>query len=67
MCNIALAFMSIPVMTFSMTKAGDYIDRNVGAVNRRVAYEDQADQGKSLDLSRAPPEQVRERGFTSIR
>ena len=26
MCNIALAFMSIPVMTFSVNKAGDYID-----------------------------------------
>ena len=30
MCNVALAFMSIPVMTFSINKAGDYIDRNVG-------------------------------------
>src|SRR5205085_3214183 len=32
MCNVALAFMSIPVMTFSIAKAGDYIDRSVGMV-----------------------------------
>jgi nucleoid DNA-binding protein len=54
MCNIALAFMSIPVMTFSMNKAGDYIDRNVGAVTGELPTRIRLIKEESLDLSRAP-------------
>jgi nucleoid DNA-binding protein len=54
MCNIALAFMSIPVMTFSMNKAGDYIDRNVGAVTSELPTRIRLIKEESLDLSRAP-------------
>jgi nucleoid DNA-binding protein len=54
MCNVALAFMSIPVMTFSMNKAGDYIDRNVGAVTSETAARIRAIKEESLDLSRSP-------------
>jgi nucleoid DNA-binding protein len=54
MCNVALAFMSIPVMTFSMNKAGDYIDRNVGAVTSETASRIRTIKEESLDLSRSP-------------
>jgi nucleoid DNA-binding protein len=54
MCNIALAFMSIPVMTFSINKAGDYIDRSVGAVTGEMAARIRSIKEESLDLSRAP-------------
>jgi nucleoid DNA-binding protein len=54
MCNIALAFMSIPVMTFSMNKAGDYIDSNVGAVTGELPTRIRLIKEESLDLSRAP-------------
>jgi nucleoid DNA-binding protein len=54
MCNIALAFMSIPVMTFSMNKAGDYIDRNVGSVTGELPTRIRLIKEESLDLSRAP-------------
>jgi nucleoid DNA-binding protein len=54
MCNVALAFMSIPVMTFSINKAGDYIDRSVGAVTGEIATRIRTLKEESLDLSRAP-------------
>jgi nucleoid DNA-binding protein len=54
MCNVALAFMSIPVMTFSIDKAGDYIDRNVGAVTGETASRIRTVKEDSLDLSRPP-------------
>jgi nucleoid DNA-binding protein len=54
MCNVALAFMSIPVMTFSTNKAGDYIDRNVGNVTGELPTRIRLIKEESLDLSRAP-------------
>jgi nucleoid DNA-binding protein len=54
MCNVALAFMSIPVMTFSIAKAGDYIDRSVGQVTGEVATRIRTIKEESLDLSSAP-------------
>ena len=54
MCNVALAFMSIPVMTYSMNKAGDYIDRNVGNVTGELPTRIRLIKEESLDLSAAP-------------
>jgi nucleoid DNA-binding protein len=54
MCNVALAFMSIPVLTYSMNKAGDYIDRNVGNVTGELPTRIRLIKEESLDLSRAP-------------
>ena len=54
MCNVALAFMSIPVMTFSMNKAGDYIDRNVANVTGELPTRIRLIKEESLDLSRPP-------------
>jgi nucleoid DNA-binding protein len=54
MCNIALAFMSIPVMTFSMNKAGDYIDNNVGNVTGELPTRIRLIKEESLDLSKTP-------------
>lgn len=54
MCNVALAFMSIPVMTFSTPKAGDYIDRSVASVTGEVATRIRIIKEESLDLSRTP-------------
>ena len=54
MCNVALAFMSIPVLTYSMNKAGDYIDRNVGNVTGELPTRIRLIKEESLDLSTAP-------------
>lgn len=32
MCNVSVSFMSMPMITFSVPKGGDYIDRNVAEV-----------------------------------
>ena len=32
LCNVCLAYLSVPVMSFSIPKAGDFIDRNVASV-----------------------------------
>lgn len=52
MCNVAFAFMSIPVMTFSIGKAGDYIDRSASSVTGDVATRIRMIKEESLDLSR---------------
>ncbi|HLG16768.1 MAG TPA: HU family DNA-binding protein [Blastocatellia bacterium] len=54
MCNVALAFMSIPVITFSLAKAGDYIDRSVASVTGEHATRIRVIKEESLDLSRPP-------------
>jgi nucleoid DNA-binding protein len=54
MCNVALAFMSLPVLTFSTAKAGDYIDRSVASVTGEAATRIRAIKEEGLDLSRAP-------------
>lgn len=32
LCNVAMAYLSVPVLSFSVPKAGDYIDANAAAV-----------------------------------
>jgi nucleoid DNA-binding protein len=54
MCNVSLAFMSIPVMTFSIGKAGDYIDRNVATVTGEIPTRIRVIKEEGLDLARAP-------------
>jgi hypothetical protein len=46
LCNVCLAYLSVPVLSFSVARAGDYIDTNAAAItgeraNRvRIAKED---------------------------
>ncbi|HET9532524.1 MAG TPA: HU family DNA-binding protein [Blastocatellia bacterium] len=54
MCNVALAFMSLPVMTFSIPKAGDYVDNSVAMVTNESATRIRLIKEEGLDLSRAP-------------
>lgn len=37
LCNVALAYMSVPVLTFSVGKGGDYIDTSVAGVTGELA------------------------------
>jgi hypothetical protein len=54
MCNVALAFMSLPVMTFSIPKAGDYIDNSVAMVTNESATRIRVIKEDGLDLTRQP-------------
>lgn len=38
MCHVCLAYLSVPVVSFSMPKAGDYIDRHVSASTGELLY-----------------------------
>jgi len=54
MCNVALAFLSIPSIMFSIPKGGDYIDISVGSVVNEHATRVKVIKEEGLDLSKAP-------------
>jgi len=54
MCNVALAFLSIPSIMFSITKGGDTIDQAAGAVLNEHAFRVKVLKEEGLDLSKAP-------------
>jgi hypothetical protein len=58
MCNVALSYLSIPSLTFSIAQGGDHIDASVGAVVHEPATRVKAIKEESLDLSRAPTDKV---------
>jgi hypothetical protein len=60
MCNVCLAYLSVPVISFSVSKAGDYIDRSVGSVTGESATRVKVIKEQSLDLSRAARDKVEE-------
>ena len=54
MANVCFGFMSLPVMSFSIAKAGDYIDRSVASVTGEVPTRIRVIKEESLELSRPP-------------
>jgi hypothetical protein len=60
MCNACLSYLSVPVVSFSTSKAGDYIDRSVGSVTGESATRVKMVKEQSLDLSRSPKDKVEE-------
>ncbi len=58
MCNVALAYLSIPSFAFSLAQGGDYIDASVGNVVNEPATRVKAIKEAELDLSRAAPDKV---------
>lgn len=60
MCNVCLAYLSVPVVSFSIAKAGDYIDKSVGSVTGESATRVKMIKEQSLDLTRAPKDKVEE-------
>jgi actin-related protein len=58
MCNVALAYLSIPSIVFSITKGGDFVDASAGAVLHESQTRVKALKEESLDLSRTPRDKV---------
>jgi actin-like ATPase involved in cell morphogenesis len=55
MCNVSVSFMSMPMITFSIPKGGDYIDRNVTEVlGEANTTKVRIEKEENLDLSRQP-------------
>ncbi|MCA1593898.1 MAG: hypothetical protein LC754_14860 [Acidobacteria bacterium] len=59
MCNVSVSFMSMPMITFSVPKSGDYIDRNVVEVmGERNSTKVRLFKEENLDLSRQPKDDM---------
>jgi hypothetical protein len=54
MCNVCVAFMSVPVISFSIAKAGDYVDRSVASVTGELPTRIRVIKEDGFDLSNAP-------------
>ena len=58
MCNVSISFMSMPMITFSVPKGGDYIDHNVATVLNETVTRVRLFKEEKLDLSRQPKEDL---------
>ncbi len=58
MCNICFSYLSMPIISYSIQKGGDYIDERVGAAVNQTATQIKLIKEKSLDLSIAPTTRV---------
>jgi hypothetical protein len=59
MCNVSVSFMSIPMITFSVPKSGDYIDRSVAEVlGERNSTRVRLYKEENLDLARQPKDEM---------
>jgi hypothetical protein len=58
MCNVSVAFMSMPMITFSTPKGGDYIDTSVSEVLNETSTRVRLYKEESLDLSRQPKDEM---------
>ncbi len=59
-CNACLACLSIPVVTFRLAKAGDWIDESVASVTGEVATHVRVLKETGLDLSKPPKNKIEE-------
>ena len=60
MCNACLAYLSVPVVSFSTSKAGDFIDQSVGSVTGESATRVKMLKEQNLDLSGEPQDKIEE-------
>ncbi len=58
MCNVCVAFLSVPMLSFSIPMGGDYIDRSVSDVVDESITRVRLIKEESLDLSRQPKDKV---------
>ena len=59
MCNVSVSFMSMPMITFSVPKGGDYIDRSVAEVmGESNTTKVRLFKEERLDLSRPPKDEM---------
>jgi hypothetical protein len=59
MCNVSVSFMSMPMITFSIPKGGDYVDRNVTEVlGEANCTKVRLEKEENLDLSRQPKDDL---------
>jgi hypothetical protein len=59
MCNVALSYLSIPSLAFSIAQGGDFIDAAVGSVVHESATRVKAIKEDNLDLTRSTEDKIR--------
>ncbi|HYN84123.1 MAG TPA: cell division protein FtsA [Pyrinomonadaceae bacterium] len=58
MCNVSVSFMSMPMITFSIPKGGDYIDENVATVLNETSTRVRLFKEEKLNLSTQPKDDL---------
>lgn len=58
MCHVCLAYLSIPVVSFSIQKAGNYIDKQVSACTGELLYNVTATKENNFNLLAKPADHV---------
>jgi hypothetical protein len=58
MCNICLAYLSVPVVSFSTTKAGDFVDSSAAAATGEVATRVRIAKEQSFELNGSSTDRV---------
>lgn len=58
MCNVSISFMSMPVVSFSIPKGGDYIDSNVASVMNETLTRVRLFKEEKLDLYRPAKDEL---------
>ncbi len=58
MCNICLAYLSVPVITYSIQKGGDYIDQMVGSSVGEPATKIKTIKEGALSLAKTPKNRI---------
>ena len=58
MCKVCVSFLSVPMLTFSVPRGGDYVDSSVAAVVDESVTKVRLTKEESLDLSRAPKDKI---------
>lgn len=59
MCNVAMSYLSIPSLAFSIAQGGDFIDSAVGSVVHESATRVKAIKEDNLDLTRSTDDKIR--------
>ncbi len=58
MCNVCLAYLSVPLVSFSIDKGGDYIDEAVSSVTREVTTRVRKVKETGFDLTKKPQNEI---------
>jgi hypothetical protein len=58
MCNVCVSFLAVPVVSFSLPKAGDYIDASAAVATGEPQPKTRDYKEHKLDLSRLPKDKV---------
>ncbi len=60
MCNVCLAYLSVPLITFSISKGGDFIDEAVASVTGEVSTRVRDIKENELNLLKKPANEIQD-------